>query len=287
MSPTTFATKPLHPDFGVEIEGLDLDFCASDEGASAFARVRELFERHSLLLLREQHIDDERQLRFSRRFGPLERTKTGTLGTGSNLVILTNLDTNDEVVPPTDKQWLEGLGNQLWHSDSSFKPVPALASLLHAREIPPEGGETEFVSMRIAWRAMSPALRARVDGRFGIHDYAWSRSLISPTLMTDAERIELPPVRQPLVRVHPDTGEKGLYIGSHLASIEGMDFDEGRALIDELLAIATAPGRSYLHRWRPGDLLIWDNRFTMHRGRPYSPLARRRMVRTTVAGLPA
>ncbi|MEZ5738070.1 MAG: TauD/TfdA family dioxygenase [Burkholderiaceae bacterium] len=274
-------TRPLHSDFGTEV--LDFDPARLDE-PGYFDALHQLFETRSVLVLRGQRMNDEQQVAFSRRFGPLEKTKTGTVGTGTPLVILTNLDEAGNVIAPSHRQWLEGLGNQLWHSDSSFKPIPALASILSARIIPAHGGETEFVSMRAAWQALPDKLRARVEGRVGVHDYAWSRSLISPDLMTDAEREELPPVRQAMVRVHPQTGEKGLYLGSHLARIEGMNDADGRSLIDELTAFATREGSSYTHRWQAGDIVIWDNRFVMHRGRPYAPTLKRLMVRTTVAG---
>lgn len=277
-------TKPLHAHFGAEIQLFDFDRLAE---SGYFDQLQRLFESDSVLVMRALHIDDDQQVALSVKFGPLETTKTGTIGTGSKLVILTNLDDTGEVVEPTHHQWLEGLGNQLWHSDSSFKKVPALASLLGARIIPTEGGETQFVSTRVAYSTLPDKLRRQIDGRIGIHDYAYSRHLIDPNLMTDAEKAELPPVRQPLVRVHPETGEKGLYVGSHLAGIVDMQQEQARLLIDDLTAHATQPHFIYTHRWRSGDLVIWDNRFVMHRGRPYPSHQRRTMVRTTVAGEPA
>jgi alpha-ketoglutarate-dependent 2,4-dichlorophenoxyacetate dioxygenase len=199
-----FQMKSLHPLIGVEIQGVSLS-APLDEGT--FSRIVEAFERHSLLLFRDQAISDAQQLEFSRRFGPLERTKPGTVGEGSELVILTNVAADGAIVPETHRQWLNTRANQLWHSDSSFKPIPALASLLSGREVPVEGGETEFASMRAVWNALPAALQARVDGLVAIHDYAWSRGRIDPELMTDAEREALPPVRQAMVRRHPVTGE--------------------------------------------------------------------------------
>ena len=255
--------KPLHPVFGAEVSGFEW---RPKSHAEQINELLKRFERDSVLVLRGMDLTDAEQIKLSKHFGPLEKTKTGTLGTGSELVILTNLDANGQLVPESHKQWLEGLGNQLWHTDSSFKPVPALASLLSARQIPAQGGQTQFVSTRHAYKTLPTDLREAVEEKIGTHDYAYSRSLISDTLMTEAERIELPPVKHPLVRRHPITGERGIYIGSHLASIEGMPADQSRALIDELQAHATRDEAIYTHHWRTGDLVIWDNRFVLHRG---------------------
>jgi len=276
-----FKIRKLHRDFGVELTGFEW---RGDLPSDAVEVLLKHFEQDTILVLRDIAMSDAEQIRLSEHFGPLEKTKTGTLGTGSQLVILTNLDTNGQVVSETHKQWLEGLGNQLWHTDSSFKPVPALASLLSARQIPQQGGQTQFVSTRRAFQTLPAHLMRAIEGKVGVHDYAHSRSLISDTLMTDAERAELPPVRHPLVRRHPQTGERGIYIGSHLAAIEGLEIAESQALIDDLLAHATQTEMIYTHRWRPGDLVIWDNRFALHRGRPYPSEQPRTMVRTTVAG---
>ncbi|MFK7963299.1 MAG: TauD/TfdA dioxygenase family protein [Burkholderiaceae bacterium] len=273
--------KPLHPVFGAEVTAF---VWRPESPVEQISELLALFESHSVLVLRGMTLTDAEQIQLSKHFGPLEKTKTGTLGTGSELVILTNLDANGQLVPETHKQWLEGLGNQLWHTDSSFKPVPALASLLSARQIPAQGGQTQFASTRYAYETLPPGLRNAVKEKVGTHDYAYSRSLISDTLMTEAERIELPPVKHPLVRKHPVTGKRGIYVGSHLASIEDMPLDQSRALIDELQAHATRDEAIYTHHWRTGDLVIWDNRFVLHRGRPYPSEQARTMVRTTVAG---
>lgn len=273
--------RNLHPSFGAEINGFEWQpKTPADQIDTLLAR----FESDSVLVLRNMSMTDDEQVKLSKHFGSLEKTKTGTLGTGSDLVILTNLDANGQVVSESHKQWLEGLGNQLWHTDSSFKPVPALASLLSARQIPQQGGQTQFVSTRLAYQTLPPQLEQAIEGKVGVHDYAHSRSKISDTLMTDAERAELPPVRHPLVREHPQTGERGIYIGSHLAAIEGLAPAESQALIEQLMAHATRDEMIYTHTWRAGDLVIWDNRFTLHRGRPYPSAQPRMMVRTTVAG---
>ncbi|HZP91545.1 MAG TPA: TauD/TfdA family dioxygenase [Burkholderiales bacterium] len=273
--------RPLHPLFGAEIRGIAVSGQVDD---AVFAEIRGAFERYSLLVLRGQDITDDQQLAFSRRFGPLETTKVGTVGEGTELVFLTNIGPDGAIVPETHRQWLNTRANQLWHSDSSFKRVPALASLLSGREVPHRGGETQFVGMRAVWRELPEAQKRRVEGRVAVHDYAYSRGKIDPHLATEPERRALPPVRQTMVRVHPLTGEKGLYIGSHACGIEGMAQEDGRALIAELLDFATQPRFVHTHRWQRHDLLIWDNRFVIHRGRPFPSNRRRYLVRTTVAG---
>ena len=271
--------QPLHPLIGAEVRGIDV----RDIDAVTFTALRAAFETHSLLLLRGQDIDDDEQVAFGRRFGPLEPTKIGTLGAGSELVILTNIAADGTILPETHRQALNTLANRLWHSDSSFKRIPALASILSGRTVPAVGGETEYISMRAVWRELPPAMQQRIDGLIAIHDYAWSRGKVDPELASEAERQALPPVRQVVVRTHPATGEKSLYLGSHASSIEGMDIASGRALIDELIAFASQPRFVYTHAWQRNDLLIWDNRSTSHRGRPFAPAAARHLVRATVA----
>jgi alpha-ketoglutarate-dependent 2,4-dichlorophenoxyacetate dioxygenase len=177
------------------------------------------------------------------------------------------------------------LANQLWHTDSSFKPVPAMASLLSGREVPPAGGETEFVSMRRTWDALPEAMRARLEGRVVVHSILYSRSTIAPGLFDPEHERGLPPVRQALVRANPVNGRRTIYIGSHAWYIEGVDYAESRRILDELLALTTQPERVYQHRWRQWDLVMWDNRCVLHRGRPWDSQHHRRVMRrTTVAG---
>ncbi len=271
---------PLHSRLGAEVTGVDLTQPLCED---TFARLHEAFELYSVLVLRDQRLSDEQQVAFARRFGPLEVTKPGTLGHGSHLVILTNVDAQGELVPETHRQWLDTRANQQWHSDSSFKRVPALASLLSGREVPPQGGETEFASMRAAWEELPTDLRAQVGGRTAVHDYAHSRARIDPDMMTAEERVSLPPVRQVMVREFPG-GDRALYVGSHVSEVDGLTRDASQALVDRLLAFATEPQKIYAHHWRRHDLLLWDNRCVIHRGRPFPPGLRRHLVRVTVAG---
>jgi alpha-ketoglutarate-dependent 2,4-dichlorophenoxyacetate dioxygenase len=274
---------PLHSLFAARVTGFDLGRGAVDD--ADFATIREAFERYSVLVFPGQRIDDARQIEFSERFGPLETTKVGTNGAGSQLVVLTNIGPDGRIVPPSDRQILNNKANRLWHSDSSFKPVPALGSMLSAREIPESGGaDTEFVSVRAAYAELPDELKQAIEGKVAIHDYAHSRAQIDANLITAAERAALPPVRQAMVLDHGRYG-RSLYVGSHVARIEGLGEAASRELLDRLLVFATQPRFIYRHRWAPHDLVLWNNRAVIHRATPFrSGEERRHMVRTTIAG---
>lgn len=273
--------KPLHPLFAAEVRGLDLGRAPD---AAPLRQIKDAFARHSVLVFRDQNVTDEQQIAFSEHFGSLERTKVGTPGAGSPLVVLTNIGADGSLTAPTDKQILNNRANQQWHADSSFKPVPAKASMLSARIIPSKGGNTEYLSMRAAYAALAPAKQAEIEGLVAIHDYAHGRSKIDANLVTEEERRAVPPVRQAVVLDHGDLG-KSLYLGAHCASIEGWPEGKGRALIDELMAHATQARFVYSHPWQPHDMILWDNRAVLHRATPFVTTAEKRlMVRTTIAG---
>jgi alpha-ketoglutarate-dependent 2,4-dichlorophenoxyacetate dioxygenase len=276
---------PLGPGFAAELRGLTLAQIAIDD--AAYRDARAAFEEHSVLVFRGQEVSDDTQLAFSRRFGPPEVTKVGSIGTGTHFVTLTTIGPDGKVVPPDHRYALRNKANQLWHTDSSFKPVPALTSVLSARIIPARGGETEFVSTRLAFERLDPALRKKLESSFAWHDYGHSRAQIAPGLATPEERAALPPQCWRMVWKNPANGRGALYLASHAYAIEGMEPAAGKALIDELMAAATAPGRSYLHAWRGGDVVMWDNRATMHRGRPWPSHEARLMVRTTISATTA
>jgi alpha-ketoglutarate-dependent 2,4-dichlorophenoxyacetate dioxygenase len=278
-------TLPLGPGFAAELRGVTLSEVASDDGA--YRKVRAAFEEHSVLVLRNQEVTDEAQLAFSRRFGPLELTKVGSQGVGTNLVILSTIDENGKVVPADHRLALRNKANQLWHTDSTFKRVPALASVLSARIIPARGGETEYASTRLAFERLDPALRRRLEDYFAWHDYAHSRGKIAPDLASREERAALPSQCWRMVWKNPANGRSALYLASHAYAIEGMGEAAGQKLIAELIDAATAPGRSYIHTWRSGDVVMWDNRATMHRGRPWPANEPRHMVRTTISATDA
>ena len=276
---------PLGPGFAAELRGVTLAEIAAND--RAYAGARAAFEEHSVLVFRNQEVTDDGQLAFSRRFGPPEVTKVGSMGTGTHFIILTTIGEDGKVVPPDHRLSLRNKANQLWHTDSSFKPVPALTSILSARIVPAHGGETEFVSTRLAFERLSPAQRKKAGNSFVWHDYAHSRAKIAPGLATSEERAALPPQCWRMVWRNPVNGRGAIYLASHAYAVEGMVPAAGKKLIEELMQAATAPGVSYLHQWRGGDVVMWDNRATMHRGRPWPALEPRLMVRTTISATEA
>jgi alpha-ketoglutarate-dependent 2,4-dichlorophenoxyacetate dioxygenase len=278
---------PIHPYFGARVEGVDL---AGPLDAVTFQAIFEAFQEYSVLVFHDQRITDEQQMAFSRRFGPLETT-VRAIGRENrlhpNLVDLSNLDPEREstLMDWTHRRMVYQSGNQLWHSDSSFKPVPAMASLLSGREVPPAGGETEYASMRHAYATLPEEMRCRLEDAVAVHSILYSRSTIAPGLFDPEHEKELPPVRQALVRANPVNGRKSIFVGSHAWYVEGMGHDDSRRLLDDLLARTTRPECVYQHRWRPWDLVMWDNRCVLHRGRPWDAAQHRRVMRrTTVAG---
>jgi alpha-ketoglutarate-dependent 2,4-dichlorophenoxyacetate dioxygenase len=275
--------RRLHPLFGVEIGGVDTAKPLDD---AAFAEIRAAFEEYSLVVLRGQTHDDDTQVAFSRRFGPLETTVKANPAGGSYFARQSNLDVKTgDVIPPEDKRMVYQKGNYLWHTDSSFKRVPALCSLLSGRVVPPDGGNTDFAAMRAAYDALPEAMKRKIDGLVAEHSFAYSRGLIDPNVLSDEEKAEAPPVRQALVRTNPVNGRKAIYIGAHASHIVGWPVDEGRALIKELTGFATQERFCYAHRWREGDLVIWDNRSLLHRATAYDGVRHKRLMqRTTVAG---
>jgi alpha-ketoglutarate-dependent 2,4-dichlorophenoxyacetate dioxygenase len=272
---------PLGPGFAAELRGVTLADVALDD--SPYAAVRAAFEEHSVLVLRGQEVTDELQLAFSRRFGPPEVTKVGSQGTGSHFVILSTIGPDGKVVPADHRLSLRSKANQLWHTDSSFKRVPALTSILSARIIPARGGETEYVSTRLAFERLDAGLSTKLENSFAWHDYAHSRSQVAPDLASPEERAALPPQCWRMVWKNPVNGRGAIYLASHAYAVEGMDAASGKKLIGELMEIATAPGTTYLHQWQGGDVVMWDNRATMHRGRPWPAPEPRLMVRTTIS----
>jgi len=276
---------PLGPGFAAEIRGVTVADVANDD--ATYAAVRAAFEEHSVLLFRNQEVTGEGQLAFSRRFGPPEITKVGSLGTGTHFVILTTIGPDGKVVPDDHRYAMRNRANQLWHTDSSFKATPALTSVLSARTIPANGGETEFASTRLAFERLDPALQKKLESSYAWHSYAHSRGKIQDGLASKEELDSLPPQCWRMVWKNPVNGRKALYIASHTYAVEGMEPAAGSKFIEELTAAATAPGTTYEHKWRNGDVIMWDNRATMHRGRPWPGNEARYMVRTTISATDA
>jgi alpha-ketoglutarate-dependent 2,4-dichlorophenoxyacetate dioxygenase len=276
---------PLGPGFAAELRDVAIaDFAGRP---ALYQAVRAAFEEHSVLVFRGQRFTDQDQVAFSACFGPLELTKVASLGEGTHFSILTNVAPDGRLVPPGHREILVARANQLWHTDSSFKATPALASVLSARTLPASGGETEFASTRLAWQRLAPELRARLEQAVAAHAYAHSRGKIDPTLASQQEQNALPPVRWRMSWPNPANGRRALYVASHAFAIEGMAKDEAQALLARLIDDATRPELTYLHRWRPGDAVMWDNRAILHRGRPWPDDQPRHMVRTTISATDA
>jgi alpha-ketoglutarate-dependent 2,4-dichlorophenoxyacetate dioxygenase len=286
------SATPLHGDFVAEIGGVDLRERLSD---ADFAKVEAAFEHYGVIVFHGQHITDDQQIEFSERFGLLEmsvRRHRDRMVSNPYVSDISNVTPDGKLMAEDSEAMSYNRGNQLWHADSSFKKVPAKASLLSAREVPPTAGATEFCDMRVAWDALSDAMKAKIEGLEAMHSLAYSRASMGYDAgqeFFDIEKAEVPPVPQPLVRISAVTGRKSLYVGSHAAYVVGMDRDAGRALLDELLAHAAQDRFVHVHEWAVGDLAMWDNRCVNHRGRPWeSRKYRRIMRRTTVStGTPA
>ena len=280
------SVKPLHPQIGAEIAGIDLRQPVPPE---IFAEIQAALDKHAMLVFPAQSLSDEQQIAFSRLFGPLEMSAEYAGSSKSRvrhreIEDVSNLDPEGRVMSADDQRLLFNRGNQLWHTDSSFKYVPARCSLLSAHEIPPAGGETEFADLRAAYEALPKATKHTLDGLVAEHSILRSRAQIGFTEFNEDIQSEFPPVPQLVVRTHPGSGRKSLYLASHASHIIGWSVEEGRGLIEELIAFATKPQFVYRHRWRVGDLVMWDNRCTLHRGCAYDETKYPRdMRRTTVS----
>ncbi|MFO1162092.1 MAG: TauD/TfdA family dioxygenase [Reyranellaceae bacterium] len=278
--------QPITESFAAEIGDVDLTQPIS---ADDLAAIRAAFTRYAVLIFPDQHFEDESQLDFARHFGPLETTvfkarKDHKLRLHENLADVGNLDTENRILETNDRQRLYNLGNRLWHTDSSFKRVPAYCSMLHARSIPPIGGQTEFADLRAAYDALPEATKRRIAGLVAEHSIMTSRARLGFADFDETEREAFKPVPQVLVRRLQDSGRMSLYIASHAGAIRGMADGEARVLLDELTRHATQRQFVYGHRWRVHDLVIWDDRCTMHRGMEFDDQRYARdMRRATVA----
>ena len=276
----------VHPRFGARITGLDLGRPLDDV---TFKTLLDAFNEFSVLVFPGQGLTDAQQIAFSERFGPLEQT-IGSIAHNPNvkpeISFIANVDPDGNLIDPTDRRVIYHSANQMWHTDSSFKRIPALASALSGREVPPEGGETEFASMRVAYDELPAAVIQRLEGRLAIHSFAYSRGKVAGGLLRPEDEAQVPPVEQVLIRTNPLNGRKSIYVASHASHIVGLPVEEGRALIQELIEVTTRPENVYRHVWTVGDLVMWDNRCMLHRGRPWDATKYRRVMhRTTVAGV--
>jgi alpha-ketoglutarate-dependent 2,4-dichlorophenoxyacetate dioxygenase len=277
----------IHPVFVGEVTGVRLAQPLSRDEAAA---IEAGMDAHAVLVFPAQTVSDEEQMAFGRSFGRIEESGGGNitrpedrrLADGMNDV--SNLGRDGRPLERDSRQRLFNLGNMLWHSDSSFRAVPAKYSILSARVVNPSGGNTEFADMRAAYDALDAATQAAIENLECEHSLMYSRGSLGMVDFSDEERAKFRPVRQRLVRTHPVTGRKSLYLSSHAGAIVGMPMPEARILLRDLTEHATEPRFVYVHRWRPWDLVMWDNRQVMHRVRRYDEAQPRDMRRTTVAG---
>jgi alpha-ketoglutarate-dependent 2,4-dichlorophenoxyacetate dioxygenase len=280
-------TRQIGLCFAAEVEGIDMTKPLSAEEVAA---IHAGMNTYAVLVFHDQRITDEQQLAFTRSLGDLEQTANSSLRGPDEYRLpptfadVSNLDQNNKVFAREDRRRLFAIGNRLWHSDSSFKVIPAKYSLLHARAIPSKGGNTEFAYMPAAYDALDADGKAQVEGLVCEHSQIFSRAQLGFTDFTDEERTRFKPVRQSLVRVHPGTGRKSLYLSSHAGTILGWPIPEARLFLRDLVEHATQREFVYAHKWRIGDLVMWDNRQTMHRARPFPLNEPRDMRRTTLQG---
>jgi alpha-ketoglutarate-dependent 2,4-dichlorophenoxyacetate dioxygenase len=285
MTLTIQPADPQRPDFVGEVAGIDLARPISRDDVAA---IEAGMDRFAVLVFHDQRIEDEQQLAFTRNFGPLEMAtgdfeqKNRRLSMAVNDI--SNLDRDAKILARDDRTRLFSLGNMLWHSDSSFKATPAKYSLLSARAIPSSpGGNTEFADMRGAWDALDAQTRGLAQDLVCEHSQLYSRGVLGFTDFTEEERQRFAPVLQRLVRRHPATGRRSLYLSSHAGAIVGWPVPEARALLRDLIEHATQREFVHAHDWRQYDLVMWDNRVVMHRGRRYNTAEVRDLHRTTVA----
>jgi len=279
--------RQVGPCFAGEVEGIDLAEPLSPETAAA---IHAGMDRYAVLVFHGRPVPLEQQMAFTLALGPIEDAVRTSLRDDhhqrlpTTFADVSNLDGDNRVFTRDARPRLFALGNRLWHSDSSFKPTPAKYSLLHAHQIPSRGGDTEFADMRAAWDALDAETQALCEGLICEHSQIYSRQQIGFTEFTDEERARFAPVRQVLVRTHPVTGRKSLYLSSHAGGIVGWPVPEARAFLRDLVEHATQRQFVYSHRWQVGDLVMWDNRQTMHRARPFPAEEPRDVRRTTLAG---
>jgi alpha-ketoglutarate-dependent 2,4-dichlorophenoxyacetate dioxygenase len=278
---------PIHPHIGAEIAGLDLREQLDEAGVAALWRA---IDAHAVLVFHDQQLSDAELRDFAARFGELEIGRAAARGGKRRLQFpeigdISNLDEDNRLRARDDRRRLDSLGNRLWHTDASYMKVPVVLGMLFAVKVPPPSpfgaGETEFADMRAAYDALSPEQKAVVDPLVVEHDVFWSRGQIGFTEFPPGEREQYPPHRQRLVRRHPGSGRQTLYLSAHASHIVGWPVPEGRLLLADLNEHATRREFVYSHKWREGDLVIWDNRDTMHRGRPHDETCPRDLRRAT------
>jgi len=276
--------EQLHDEFGARVTGVDL---SADLTPEQVRDVEAAIDEYSMLVVPGQNLDDDALLAFTRYLGEPEfnHARYGRDGVIDYFGTIGNVQPDGTVLGNSDKLTVFQTGNNMWHTDSSFREVPSFVSIMSVHEVPDEGGLTEFVSSRAAYKRLPEETQARIDPLVVVHDYVFSRSKVAPDAVTPSHAASLPPIPQKLVRANPGTGEKNYYIGSHARDIEGWGHEESRELLDDLLERATRPESVHSHDWQPGEIVIWDNRCLLHRGTGYdADKYRRHMRQTRVAG---
>jgi alpha-ketoglutarate-dependent 2,4-dichlorophenoxyacetate dioxygenase len=276
------ALKPLQGQFAAEAGGIDI---GKPLAAGVAQEIESAMDRFAVLVWRDQPLSEEQQIAFARSFGRLDlglkkARKNPDRHRNEEIIDISNVSPDGAVYERGHGKIISNLANQLWHSDSSFQKPAAKYSMLAAVAVPQAGGDTEFADLRAAWDALPEELRREVEGRSAEH-YAWHSRLWLGDTVSEAQQQAFPPVEWPLVRTHPGSGRKLLFVGIHCTRVSGMTLAEGRVLIADLLEHATQREFVYRHAWRTGDLVMWDNRCTLHRGRRFDLAARRELRRVT------
>jgi len=273
--------RPTEATLGAEVCGVDLKQPLDD---ATFRDIEAAWHQYGVLIFPEQHLDSQAHNAFTLRFGVLEQSIRRARKTSSS-GLLSNVQPDGTVAPPSSLQARFLVGNTYWHSDSSYKKIGAKASILAAHVVPDTGGETEWADMRAAYDVLDEDMQAWLDGKIAVHDYAFSHAPFGGMEILNKEELaHLAPVQHAIVRTHPATGRKSLFVGRHASHIVGEDLDESRHLLADLTEQGAQPPRTCMHKWQAGDLVIWDNRCVLHRGHRWPDDQPRVMVRTTVAG---
>lgn len=281
VGPMTLTIKPVREDFVAEVTGIRL---SPDIDETVIQKLQHAIDRYAVVIIHDQSLDDDALLAFGKRFGTIAAPRNHRADrrlARAEVADISNLNAEGAIRDRDDHRRLDSLANQLWHSDASFRPIAGELSMLFAHVVPPRGGQTEFADLRAAYDALDQDTKDLVEGLIAEHSIFNSRGFLGHTDYTDAERKAMPSVRHPIVRTHPGSGRKTLYIGSHAGRIEGWPVPEGRLLLRDLLDHATERRFVHSHQWQVGDLVIWDNRCTMHRGRPHDESQPRDLRRAT------
>jgi len=281
----SITVRPTHSDFVAELSGIDLGQPLKSADRDA---IEKAINRYAVVVFHDQKLTDDQQIEFADNFGPIhssaQRARHRSIKhrlQREEIADISNLDGDGKVLDVNARRRLDWLANRLWHTDASFRAVPGALSMLYAHIIPKDGGDTQFADLRAAYDALPDSTKQRLEGLVAMHSIWHSRGQLDVTRFAPEELASLPPVPQRMVRTHPGSHRKTLYIAAHASHIVGMPVPDGRLLLMELIEHATQPQFVHTHRWRQGDMVIWDNRCTMHRARPFDTTEVRDLRRVT------